>query len=35
MWVWNWVVQNKQWVFDGFGIAALGALGTVLPILTN
>lgn len=29
MWVWNWVVQNKQWVF-GFGIAALGALGTLL-----
>jgi hypothetical protein len=29
MWLWNWVVQNKQWAF-GFGIAALGALGTVL-----
>ena len=29
MWLWNWAVQNKEWVF-GFGIAALGALGTVL-----
>jgi hypothetical protein len=30
MWVWNWIVQNKQWVFDGFGIEVLAALGTVL-----
>lgn len=24
--MWGWLVQNKQWVFDGFGIAALGVL---------
>lgn len=22
MWMWNWVVQNKEWVFSGGGIAA-------------
>lgn len=22
--MWEWIVQNKQWVFDGFGIAVLG-----------
>jgi hypothetical protein len=24
--MWGWLVQNKQWVFDGSGIAALGVL---------
>jgi hypothetical protein len=28
MWIWNWIVQNKQqWVFDGFGIADISAVG--------
>jgi hypothetical protein len=30
MWVWNWVVQNKQWVFDGFGIALFGVLWWII-----
>lgn len=28
--MWGWLVQNKQWVFDGFGVAALGVLWWLL-----
>src|SRR5271154_2957979 len=30
MWMWTWVVQNKQWVFSGGGIAAFGVLWWII-----
>jgi hypothetical protein len=29
--LWNWIVQNKQWVFDGFGIAAFSLSLSLTP----
>jgi hypothetical protein len=31
--MWGWIVQNKEWVFSGAGIAALGVLWWVLTKL--
>jgi hypothetical protein len=30
MWMWDWIVQNKQWVFSGGGIAAFGVLWWII-----
>ena len=29
-WMWNWIVQNKPWVFSGCGITAFGVLWWII-----
>jgi hypothetical protein len=33
--IWDWIVENKVWVFSGAGIAIIGGIFTLIKWLLN
>ena len=33
--LWNWIILNKEWIFDGIGVLLVGSLITFITFLVR